>query len=437
MFLFKEPIRFAGGAALTVVLEQTHGGGHLIGRLRLSVTTAARPTSLAPLPADVSALLAVPSAKRTRAQKISLARYVLKEQMQAELAALPPQRMVYAAASDFAPVASFRPAKGCRPVQVLRRGDVAQPIKPAAPAALSCIPGLPAKLPVGNTNEEGARRAAFARWLSDRRNVLTWRSIVNRVWHYHFGRGIAATPSDLGRMGAAPTHPQLLDWLAVEFRDGGGSLKKLHRLIVTSEAYRRSCRHDAAAARADADNLLLWRMNRSRLDAESVRDAVLFVSGKLDSTMGGPSVKHFRQSKGIHVTPIVDYAGFDVDSPEGCRRSIYRFLFRTLPDPFLEALDCPDASQFMPARASSVTALQALAMLNDRFMVRQAEHFAARLRAEAGRELPGQVRRAYELALGRPATQRETALLAGYAGRHGMAAACRVILNCNEFMFVE
>src|SRR5262249_22865401 len=154
-----------------------------------------------------------------------------------------------------------------------------------------------------------------------------------------------------------------------------GSLKRLHRLIVTSATYRQSSRHHAEHARLDADNLLLWRMNRARLDAECVRDAVLAVSGKLGRAVGGPSVKHVVQSPGIHVTPKVDYGAFNVDGPGAYRRSVYRFVFRTLPDPFMEALDCPDGSQFAPVRSNSVTALQALAMLNDRFMVRQCEHF--------------------------------------------------------------
>src|SRR5439155_8358652 len=133
--------------------------------------------------------------------------------------------------------------------------------------------------------------------------------------------------------------------------------------------------------------------NRTRLDAESVRDAVLVVAGKLDVTMGGPSVKHFKQSPGIHRTPKVDYEAFDPDSPGAHRRSIYRFLFRTVPDPFMDALDCPDSSQFTPARAESITALQALALLNDPFMVRMSEHFAKRLAAEKTEE--GQIRLAY------------------------------------------
>jgi hypothetical protein len=166
-----------------------------------------------------------------------------------------------------------------------------------------------------------------------------------------------------------------------------------------------------------------------------VRDAVLRVAGKLDPAMGGPSVKHFLQAPGIHRTPKVDYAAFDPDSPGARRRSVYRFIFRTIPDPFMDALDCPDASQFTPARASSVGAFQALAMLNDPFVVRMSEHFADRV-AAAG-PVEAQVRRAYLLALGREPTDREAAALAGYASRHGMANACRLLLNCNEFLFVH
>src|SRR5262249_10694800 len=140
------------------------------------------------------------------------------------------------------------------------------------------------------------------------------------------------------------------------------------------------------------------------------------------------------QKPGIHRTPDVNYVGFDPDSPGAHRRSVYRFVFRTLPDPFMDALDCPDASQFTAARASSVTVLQALAMLNDRFMVRMSQHFARRV--EAAGLVEAQVRQAFLLALGREPTERERSLLAGYAARHGMANAGRVLLNCNEFLFV-
>ncbi|HZY90063.1 MAG TPA: DUF1549 and DUF1553 domain-containing protein, partial [Gemmataceae bacterium] len=408
-FELKEPAGFDVGTVLTFTLEQLHGG-HLIGRLRLAVTTAPRPVTISTLPDAVVQALAVPVLQRTGEQKAALALHVLRAKVERELAALPLQRLVYAAAPDFQALGNFKPARGCRPVHVLRRGDVKSPLDAAAPGALSCVSGLPARFPLAKANDEGARRAALARWVTDPNNVLAWRSIANRVWHYHFGRGIVATPNDLGVMGARPTHPELLDWLAVECRDGGGSLKALHRLIVTSATYRQSSRHNADYARTDAGNLLLWRMNRTRLDAESVRDAVLAVSGKLDRAMGGPSVKHFLQSPGIHVTPNVDYLGFDLDGPGAYRRSVYRFLFRTLPDPFMDALDCPDASQFAPVRSTSVTALQALALLNDRFMVRQSEHFAARV-GRAGPDLGKQVGAAFLLALGRPPSDAERAAL--------------------------
>jgi hypothetical protein len=259
---------------------------------------------------------------------------------------------------------------------------------------------------------------------------------VNRVWHYHFGRGLVDTPNDFGRMGSRPSHPELLDWLAADFRDSGGSLKRLHRLIVTSAAYRQSSRHDPRWASRDADNRYLWRMNRARLDPESVRDAVLLAAGQLDRTMGGPSVKQFIQSPGVHVTPVVDYAGFDADRPEMRRRSIYRFIFRTLPDPFMEVLDCPDASQWAPVRNVSVSPLQALALLNNRFMVRMSEHLAERA-AKMGPDLPARVRAVYQLTLGREPTLHEGRAVIEYAKKHGLANACRMILNSNEFMFVN
>ncbi len=404
VFEFAAPVGFPGGTALTFALEQNHGGGHLIGRLRLAVTTTPRPVRVDSLPDAVVRILSVPAERRSDVQMTELARHVLKEQVEARLAALPPQQLVYAGTSDFKPQGSFKPAKGCRPIHILRRGDIQNPGELVAPGALSCLPGLEAHFKLAHPDDEAARRAALAKWLSDPNNVLTWRSIVNRVWHYHFGRGIVATPNDFGHMGAMPTHPELLDFLAIRFRDQGGSLKKLHRLIVTSAAYMQSSQHRPDYARVDADNHYLWRMNRTRLDAESVRDAVLRVTGKLDPMMGGPSIKQFVQSPGIHRTPKVDYQAFDVDSPGSYRRSVYRFLFRTLPDPFMDTLDCPDSSQFTPVRSSSVTALQALAMLNDRFMVRQSEHFAERV-SKVSADLGKQIEMAYLLALGRPPTR--------------------------------
>jgi hypothetical protein len=438
VFECREPIGFDGGTTLTFVLEQNHGGGHLIGRPRLSVTAAPRPLPLEAnsLPPAVADVLRVPLAQRNNRQKATLGLHLLEKRLEAQLAALPALQMVYAAANDFKPDGNFTPARVPRPIHVLRRGDVNHPQEAAQPGALSCVNGLPHRFTLADPNREGDRRAALARWLTDPANVLTWRSIVNRVWHYHFGRGLVETPNDFGRMGAMPSHPELLDWLATTFRDGGGSLKQLHRVILTSAVYRQSMRFEPRWAALDGDNRYLWRMNRTRLDAESVRDAVLAIAGKLDPKMGGPSVKQFIQSPGIHITPKVDYLNFDADRPENYRRSVYRFIFRTLPDPFMEALDCPDSSQLAPTRTTSVTALQALAMLNDRFIVRQSEHLAERI-THAGADNPARIHALYLLALGRAPTRQETDALAAYANKHGLANACRILLNCNEFLFVN
>jgi mono/diheme cytochrome c family protein len=427
-----------GEATLTFTLQQTHGGGHLIGRPRLSVTAMPRPLplQLASLPGEIASVIATPPGERTDPQRAALAAYYLEQQLDRDLAALPPQQFVYTGSNQFRPDGGFRPAAAPRAVHVLSRGNIATPGEQAAPGALACLPGLPGSFDLPDPHDEGARRAALAGWLTDRANVLLWRSIVNRVWHYHFGRGLCDTPNDFGRMGAAPSHPELLDWLAVEFRDRGGSLKELHRLLVTSAVYRQSSAHVPEYAASDGDNRLLWRMNRNRLDAESIRDATLRITALLDPAMGGPSVKQFIQTAGVHVTPTVDYQGFDPDDRANFRRSVYRFVFRTLPDPFMDSLDCADASQWTPARNTSVTALQALSMLNNRFMVRQSEHLADRLKSMSP-DLAGRIAALYRLVLLREPTSEESAAFAAYAERHGLANACRVLLNSNEFMFVD
>jgi hypothetical protein len=442
VFELKEPAGFDGGTIVTFTLEQTHGGGHLIGRLRFALTTSSQPRATDnSLPEPVVKLLATPADKRTEMQKAELARYLLMQQVDRDLALLPAPQLVYAGTNDFKPDGNFKPAKTPRPIHILGRGDVTKPGDEAAPGALACIAGLEARFELKDSTSEGERRAALARWLADPKNVLVWRSIANRVWHYHFGKGIVDTPNDLGRMGGKPSHPELLDWLAVSLLDNGGSLKSLHRLIVSSATYRQSSAHNDKYAALDADNRYLWRMNQSRLDAESVHDTVLLLAGRLDRAMGGPSVKQFIETPGIHVTPNVDYLNFDVDRPEMLRRSIYRFVFRTLPDPFLEALDCPDSSQTAPVRSSSVTAMQALALLHNRFMIRMSEHLADRAAEPLGDRLAipplaDQVCRLYQLVLQREPTAKETKLLADYAAKHTLASACRILLNTNEFMFV-
>ena len=344
-----------------------------------------------------------------------------------------------------------------RPIFLLERGNVTKPGEAVGPGALSAIATMPARFELPADHAEGQRRAALARWITDERNSLTWRSIVNRVWQYHFGRGLVDTPNDFGRNGQLPTHPELLDWLAAEFRDSKQSLKDLHRLIVLSATYRQASGQvqspkskvqsreqndfglwtlDFGLAQAtDADNRLLWRMSRRRLEAEAIRDSVLAVSGKLDKTMGGPSFQDFVIDKPEH-SPHYEYHLHDPDDPKSHRRSIYRFIVRSQQQPFMTTLDCADPSMQVDKRNESLSALQALALLNNGFMVTMAKHYAARLDARGG-ELPAKVERAVYECLGRPATAEEREAFVAYAQQHGLPNLCRVLFNLNEFVFVE
>jgi hypothetical protein len=453
IFVFTQPVSIDGGTVLTVVLEQLHGGGHLIGRPRISVTTATESLALEGelVPAEINAILKKPAADRNDLDRAELSRFVQQSQVERELAVLPAPQMIFTASGEMKSDALLPPTKRpVRMVHLLTRGDIKQAKDVAQAGSLTCIEGLAARFELTNPTDEAARRAALANWLTDRRNVLTWRSIANRIWHHHFGRGICDTPNDLGQMGGRPTHPELLDWLAMELVgdlkseisnlksqiSNPASLKRLHRLIVTSATYRQSSQHHEQYAAIDGENRLLWRMNRTRLDAESVRDALTATTGTLDRRMGGESVKQFIQTPGIHVTPNVDYANFDPDRPENGRRSVYRFIFRTLPDPLMETLDFADSSQLTAVRNSSVTALQALSMLNNPFVVRQSEHLASRA-SQASGDLDHQITAAVRLVLQRTPTDRERTMLTAYARQHGLPNACRVLLNSNEFLFVD
>lgn len=442
VFEFREALD-ADGADLKVVLKQLHGGGHLIGRVRLSVTDAAPPVGIDVLPTEVVAILETPSQERSESQRLALARHYYLEQTMRELATLPPPLLTYAAASQFEPDGGLKPPPGPRPIHLLQRGEIGKPLELVAPGALACVTELPAAFEVPEGSDESVRRAALAQWLTDQKNPLTWRSIINRAWHHHFGAGIVPTLNDFGHMGGTASHPELLDWLAVQFRDGNQSLKDLHRLMVTSETYCQTSQTSALdpqvasqAAAIDVDNRLLWRMNRTRLDAECVHDALLAATDRLDLRMGGPSDRQFALTPGHHVTPVINYREFDVDSDAARRRSVYRFLFRTLPDPFQDALDCPSGDQITPARGNSVTVQQALALWNNAFVLRQAEHLAARLAGDE-RTTAEQIDLAVELTLGRSATAEERQSLAAYAEKHGMANMCRLLFNANEFVFID
>ena len=321
-----------------------------------------------------------------------------------------------------------------RPIHLLARGEVNQPKDLVQPQPLKCVHGVkPFALPA--TATEGERRAALARWLTDPANGLAWRSIVNRVWHYHFGRGLVDTPNDFGKNGSLPTHPELLDWLAVELRDHGQSLKKLHKLIVMSSVYRQASTETPQGQKLDADNRYLWRMHRQRLDVEAVRDSVLAVSGKLNRTQGGPAFEPFR-FKDDH-SPTYDHSdSLHGTHPATFRRAIYRFIVRSVPHPYFDCLDCADPNVSMPVRSVTITPLQALSLLNDPFMLQQAGYFAQRLQKERS-SLPEQLDWAYQLALSRRPTDQEQEILLAYSKKYGMANTCRLLWNLNEFLFID
>jgi len=332
---------------------------------------------------------------------------------------------------------------------LLVRGSTARKGREVAPGGVAAIQTLPSVFGVPPGASEGKRREALAAWITDERNPLFARVIVNRLWHHHFGVGLVDTPSDFGFNGGRPSHPELLDHLASELihpltlpsPPGGGegrvrgwSLKAIHRLIVMSAAYRQASRFNGAAAKVDADNRLLWRKSPFRLEAEAVRDAILAVAGELNPTGGGPGYEDFVV-KVVGVTQLFETV--DKIGPSFQRRSLYRTWVRSGRNNLLDAFDCPDPSTNIPRRAITTTPAQALALLNSGFVLRMADALAARLQREAGKDTAAQVRHAYRLAYGRTAERDEIEVATRFVQRHGLAAFCRVIFNSNEFLYVD
>ena len=319
-------------------------------------------------------------------------------------------------------------------VRVLRRGDPESPLGEALePAALRLLPMLDPDLG-DTTSSERSRRAALARWITHSDNPLTPRVIVNRLWYWHFGQGIVDTPSDFGLGGGKPSHPKLLDWLADELSRRRGSLKAIQRLMLLSATYRQSSTYPSGApgVETDSDNRLLWRQNARRIDAESVRDAVLFVSGKLNGTRGGPGFEDFRYEDAY--APIYTY--ITADRPELWRRSIYRYVVRSTPDRFLTTLDCPNPANMTAKRLQTTTPLQSLTLYNNEFMLQQARYFAQRLATEQATPR-GQVELAFELAFGRRPSAAERAEAIAFVAKSSLFSLCRALLNANEFVYVD
>jgi hypothetical protein len=260
-------------------------------------------------------------------------------------------------------------------IHLLYRGNPEQPKEAVEPAVLSALGDL--KLPPSISEQD--RRVALASWIADGKNPLTARVMVNRIWQGHFGTGLVATPSDFGRMGLPPSHPELLDWLAQEFIRSGWSVKALHKQIVLSATYRQASAYNAMAASKDVEARLLWRFPPRRLDAENIRDTMLAVSGELNLKMYGSGFNLFNQRGGLSgFNPVEKFIG------DGLRRMIYAHKVRREPEVVFGAFDCPDAGLSTSLRRESTTPIQALNLLNSGFTLDRSEAFAARVKKEAG-----------------------------------------------------
>ncbi len=315
----------------------------------------------------------------------------------------------------------------------LKRGDVNSPDEEVTPGALSAVFELDPDFGLAADSPEKERRLKFADWLADARNPLPARVMANRVWHWHFGQGLVATPNDFGVSGERPSHPELLEWLAVKFVESGWSVKALHRLIVQSATYRQSSAFNGSAASVDADNRLLWRFPPRRLEAEAVRDAMLVASGQLNPMGGGPGFRPFTTTEfnATFYTPV------DRSEPEFNRRTVYRINVNSGKDPLLDSFDCPDPSVKTPRRGVTTTPLQALELMNHAFIQRQAAHLAERAMQSAKGDVRLAIEAAYELAVGRKPSEGEAIRAMVAAKERGLASVCWALFNSTEFIYVR
>ena len=311
---------------------------------------------------------------------------------------------------------------------VLNRGQWDQPTEPVEPGFLSAVAGhsKPAELIQVDRYQRHpghGRRMTLANWIANPENPLTARVMVNRLWQYRFGRGIVETSSDFGKNGALPTHPELLDWLAVRFVDGKWSLKALHRLMVTSSTYRQvSRRRSGRAEDTDPANRLLWRFPRLRLEGELIRDSVLAVSGRLTPTQGGPPVSPPLPA-GLENELDSQYENNfwePSDAKESSKRSLYVFQRRSLSLPILQTFDAPALNASCERRRTSVTPLQALSFYDGDFVNEQARLLAGRVRKRGGSQRASQIRHAFQLALSRSPSPD------GECASDGVPSKCRV-----------
>jgi hypothetical protein len=394
----------AAGAAWTIVATSEDRRDYVLG-------VRAEPLSLSSHAAEI-----LPAHDRERWRRLCGEH----ERLRAEVSLLAVSQVVYAGRFEPQPPATYR----------LQRGDPKQQremVSPATPALL----GRTLALSVDAVEHE--RRLALAEWIGSEQHSLTARVMVNRLWQHHFGEGIVRTPSDFGHNGAAPEHPELLDWLATAFTREGWSVKRMHRLICSSAVYRQSSAPNREASAVDADARWLWRFPPRRLEAEVLRDSILRVSGALDGRMGGPGFSVFKPNDNY----VRVYDPKEQFGPAEWRRMVYATKVRMAQDGTFGAFDCPDAGQPQPKRSRSTTAIQALNLFNSEFVAQQAAIFAERVRRETGQgTLPAQVRHGFRLALGREPDPSEAAVSARLVEQHGLEALCRVLLNTSEFAYL-
>ena len=340
-----------------------------------------------------------------------------------QIAAVPPLRSWW--------VGQFQPAEG--PFHVFLRGDPQRLGEGVSASSLDVLNDLPSSYVVPPFATEGDRRLALARWIAASDNPLTARVLANRVWHYHFGTGIVDTPSDFGYMGGRPTHPELLDWLTRQLIEAGWRLKPLHKMIVTSQAYRQSGAYRAEASEVDAESRLLWRFPPRRLSGEEIRDTMLKIAGVLDTRMGGPGFRLYRYL----VDNVATYVPRNEHGPDTYRRAVYHQNARASHIDVMSDFDCPDPAFATPRRARTTTPLQALALLNHSFPLEMADAYASRTKRDVGDDIDAQIEYAFQLAYSREPTPEEQEAAGRLAARHGLRSLCRAILNSSELIYVD
>ncbi len=406
------------------------------------------------LPEYIQVALRTPEEMRTEGQRLNASQVekTLRIPEPEILAALPPSDAARDAAlrDQIARLEQERPAPfpaamgiaekapRAEPAYFLHRGSPGSKGSLMTPGVLSAASRAEVAFPEPTDGTKSSmRRATFAAWVASTDNPLTSRVMVNRIWQHHFGEGIVPTPSNFGKSGLTPTHPELLDWLAVEFMRQRWSVKAVHRLILTSNAWQMASDDIQASAAIDPSNRLLWRMPRRRLEGELIRDSILAVAGTLDRKTGGPPIHPYIDPALWQSSTGRTWPGKPDSDPETWRRSVYVSHKRTIPLPMLEVFDKPDAAGSCARRNRSTIAPQALMLMNNSSVGLHARYFAQRLEREAA-GVDARVDRAYRLALGRSpsASERSESLDFIRSSPYGLVDFCQALFNLNEFVYI-